>query len=483
MSGTGTGQALAAVVHRALRAYHDDAALGALERLPHLRLVQARVCGSPGLSVPTAIRTVLDAGIDSLARADPLGADLLVRHFIRGEAILHIASALRYSESALYMRQRQAVAGLAAAVWETEEQLRTAPLDNDQRAMLDALPPPTFSRLFGVTRRLADLLSFVCAPDSPWLVAVDGLGGVGKTALARAAVEDLICEGRLQRVFWLTAQQRSFAWGRTQVLGSPALTYEALLDDLAHRLGVVAERDIANPQSIERAVRRALQAQPTLLVVDNLETAVDVQALVEGLDRLSRPTKVLFTTRHRVTDFEQVTSVTLHALPGEDALAFLHYHARERNITAILQASSEDLFRIAHVTGGNPLAIKLVAGQATTLPLSQILADLAAARTGAREFYRYIFDYSWKQLTDAAQRLLLHLPILDVRGATYADLLAVANGRDDTTTRAALKQLVDFSLVNVGYSQGQLLYSIHRLTERFIVTDLVGRNWADDEVG
>ena len=135
------------------------------------------------------------------------------------------------------------------------------------------------------------------------------------------------------------------------------------------------------------------------------------------------------------------------------------------------------------MTGGNPLAIKLVAGQATMLPLPQVLADLAAARTGAREFYRYIFLYSWQQLTDTAQRLLLHMPILDVRGATYEDLLAVTDSPDDVTTRAALKQLVDFSLVNVGFAQGELLYSIHRLTERFIVTDLVGKDWADDETG
>ena len=113
--------------------------------------------------------------------------------------------------------------------------------------------------------------------------------------------------------------------------------------------------------------------------MDNLETAADVHALVEGLDRLARPAKILLTTRHRVAAFDQVTSLTLHELSPDDALAFIRYHARERNIPAVLAAPPADLERMVHVTDGSPLAIKLVVGQ-----LARPAAGAGVGRPGCR---------------------------------------------------------------------------------------------------
>lgn len=42
------------------------------------------------------------------------------------------------------------------------------------------------------------------------------------------------------------------------------------------------------------------------------------------------------------------------------------------------------------------------------------------------------------------------------------------------TLRSALEELVAASLLDAGCAQGRLLYSIHRLTEYFILSDLIG---------
>jgi hypothetical protein len=166
--------------------------------------------------------------------------------------------------------------------------------------------------------------------------------------------------------------------------------------------------------------------------------------------------------------------VPLAALPPADALAFLRYHGEERNAAALLHAPQSDLQRIVAVTGGHPLAIKLVVGQAQALPLRQVLDDLAATQPEVHDFYHFLFRYSWQRLSEPARQLLLHMPLLDPAGATWEDLAAVSGATLNGYYRSALEELVAASLLDAGCAQGRLLYSIHRLTEYFILSDLIG---------
>ena len=66
------------------------------------------------------------------------------------------------------------------------------------------------------------------------------------------------------------------------------------------------------------------------------------------------------------------------------------------------------------------------------------------------------------------------MPLLDPAGATWEDLAAVSGATLNGYYRSALEELVAASLLDAGCAQGRLLYSIHRLTEYFILSDLIG---------
>lgn len=470
---TGTGKAFTKRIQTALRAYRRDEALDDLTGLRDLRLVQAAYHRRPVRGWAGATRSVLDDALGRLDGVDPHGADLLRRHYLHDESVVHIGQTLGYSESALFQRQRDAVCRLSQLILEAEEEAsRFGPGDNASSPALDALPPPTFSRLFGAEIKLAEVMGFLASESAPWLAALDGMGGIGKTALARAAAEALVRAGRFGRVLWITAQQQTFAWGRLEEPDRPALTYPVFLDQLAQALRLDARMDL-NEHEQEQRLRQVLAGYPTLLVVDNLETAADVHALTEGLHRLARPTKILLTTRHCLSANDQVTSITVRELPPADALALLRFHSQERNVPALLDASEADLLRVVKVTDGSPLAIKLVAGQAHCLPLARILDDLAAVRPDTHDLYRFLFRYSWERLSAPARHLLLHMPLLDTRGVSWEDLAVVSDVALNGHFRRALEELVEVSLLNVGWVRGRVLYSIHRLTEYFILSDLM----------
>jgi hypothetical protein len=478
---TGTGQVFTVLIHRALRGYQSADELARIAALADLPGWQARRRSLPAAAVGPAFRALLDAGLARLADEAPEAADLLRRRFIQGQAVAEIARSLSYAERSVYTRQEEALTRLAQLIWDMDAAAQAvAPLTTAQQAALSALPSPTYSRLFGVAGLLARLNEFLRDPQACWLISLEGIGGVGKTALAHAAVAALVREGSIQRALWVTARQQFFAWGHTQTEARPALTYDDLCAELHAALGL----STPNGQPIaeqERRLRAALATLPTLVVVDNLETAADVQAIVVGLDRLARPTKMILTTRHRVSAYECVTALSLRELGHEDALAFIHHHAAERNTAALLDATLDDLTRIAEVTFGNPLAIKLVIGQLRARPLAVVLDDLAHARAGARDFFLYIFRYSWAQLSPAARHLLLHMPLLDARGARAAELATVAGVAPDDAFWQAIEELVDSSLLNAGRTVGRTIYSIHRLTEYFLLSDLVGVDWADPQ--
>lgn len=470
---TGTGKAFTKRIQAALRAYRRDEALDDLTGLRDLRLVQAAYYRQPARGWASATRSVIDEALGRLDVVDPHGADLLRRHYLYDESVLHIGQTLGYSESALFQRQRDAVCRLSQHILESEEEAgRFGPGDNASSLILDALPPPTFSRLFGAEIKLAQVMGFLASESAPWMAALDGMGGIGKTALARAAAEALVRSGRFGRVLWITAQQQTFTWGRLEEPDRPVLTYPVFLDQLAQALRLDAHMDLSEREQ-EQRLRQTLAGCPTLLVVDNLETAADVHALTEGLHRLARPTKVLLTTRHCLAANDQVTSITVRELLPADALALLRFHSQERNVPALLAASEADLLRVVKVTDGSPLAIKLVAGQAHCLPLARILDDLSAVRPDTGDFYRFLFRYSWDRLSAPARHLLLHMPLLDTRGASWEDLAAVSDVALNGHFRRALEELVEVSLLNVGWVRGRVLYSIHRLTEYFILSDLV----------
>ncbi|MBK6433305.1 NB-ARC domain-containing protein [Candidatus Amarolinea dominans] len=471
---TGSGQAWLTLVKQALHAYHDDPGLLALTRLAAWRLVLTAQQRPPGASLPDAVRAVLTDGLQRLQASDALGAAVLRRHYVEREPMAQLALDLHFSERSLFKHQQAGLAALSQLLWQAEEHAqRVARLSARQQQALDELPTPTFSRLFGADEILSALRRFLTDAQAHWLVALDGMGGIGKTALARAACEALIYDGRFERVIWITVQQRLFAWGRAHNLDAPALSYAQLLDELARRLDLAA----TTGQSADRReapVRAALGEHPTLVVVDNLETAPDVQSLVMGLHRLSHPARILLTSRYAVGAFDPVTSLTTRPLTLHDAVNFIRYEGQDRNIEALHHASEEDLLRVARITDGNPLAIKWVVGQLQSLPLGQVLADLVQVSEGDHDLYRYLFAYAWQHLSRPARHLLLHMPLLDARGTAWQHLAAVSGVPADDEFCRAIQELVNASLLNVGHAVQDTVYSIHRLTEYFVLSELVG---------
>lgn len=185
------------------------------------------------------------------------------------------------------------------------------------------------------------------------------------------------------------------------------------------------------------------------------------------------PGKVLMTTRARPSVSAPAFFFSIDELPFADAEGLLRQHAQTSGIDDLAQAGESDIQAIYDLTGGNPLALKLVASLVAVLPLAQILVDLKRSRSGPIEdMYRHIYWEAWRTLSQGGQDLLQAMPLVAESGALPDQMQAISS-LDEAGFWLAVAELSARSLLEVRGTYQERRYGIHRLTETFLQTEII----------
>lgn len=450
-------------LYRALRAWHKPTPPKTL--LQELALYQRH--SRAGENEQLTTNRVLLAALEQLRVHHPHGAALLEERFLDQILTEDIAHRLNISPRTYFTMQNRALDALAEVLWGMEQAARA-----ESAARLELqLPVPSYLRLVGLDVLLVQPMEALTRAEPPWIVALEGIGGIGKTTLAHMLVRQVMAQRRFENVAWVSAQQYVFdLGGGLTATNAPALSPECLLESLAEQL---LGDDLFPPgsyhsEAAQAALWQRLKARPHLVVVDNLETAPDVDALLPVLRRLVHPSKILLTSRVARYADADIYHFTVPELAEPAALELVRYEARARHLPALVGADDATLHPIYQTVGGNPLALRLVVGQSHVYGLEALLDDLVKARgTPISNLYTYIYRRAWDALDESARRALLAMPLTPVAGGTF-DFLVSASGLSPAQLRDALERLVTRNLVD--QSRGLLAksYSIHGLTRTFL---------------
>ncbi|MCA9974749.1 MAG: hypothetical protein KC413_03330 [Anaerolineales bacterium] len=437
--------------------------------LTPLLIVQQELTNGNGIAPTSRLATnqILFNGIQQLQTQDPIGAQILTLRFMDGATILMAASKLNLSEDQVKRRQRDAIRSLTQILWEQETAVR-----DDRLHILQArLPPPTYANLFGLQTRADELLSYLTHRDDPGVIAIVGLGGIGKTALADQVVRAILPHFIYQDVFWLRINVGDDHSPDHQ----PDTTLQKIINDLAEYL---CPQTAMSSDGRIACLRQVLKSRPSLIVIDNLESEADTAFILDALNDLAIPSKFLLTTRVRLPASSTAYSLILDELPLPAAAELIRAQAQSLNLTDLVQTPDAVINQIYTVTGGNPLALKLVVGLTAVLPLSQILADLTAAQIGEIEqLYRHIYWQAWHSLSPNGQALLEMMPMAAGVGVQPEQMQAMS-GLSAQQLWPAIAELINRSLLEVRGTIWERRYGIHRLTESFLRTEII--HWPDD---
>lgn len=414
-------------------------------------------------------KTILDA-LKVLEANHGNDAGLLRKYFIQNETAQNIAQTFHISEASVYRNKDEDLDHLALIIQSMEANAREGwQLELEKR--LD-LPPSV--PLIGAEDYLSRLIEALTKPKAPWIICIDGLGGIGKTSLANALIRQPITATHFHYIAWVNAKQQTFVPGvGLEQIPDSAINAETLVDTLLKQLDSTISLSQPSPQK-KAALTEILKKKPCLIVIDNLETMLDYQTLLPLLLKLAKPSKFLLTSRHSLRTRSDVCSLTVNELSQVNTIRFIHQEADIRGQAELSKAPKSQLKFIHEVVGGNPLALKLVIGQISVLSLPQVLENLKQAQgKKIEDLYTYIYWADWELLDEASRKIFLMMPV--VQNGTSQQLLTACQLNNKELDQG-LQQLAELSLIQVGGHLKKRRYSIHRLTETFIMNEAVRWN-------
>jgi NB-ARC domain len=499
-----------------LDAYADDLTL-AESALAEWQIVRNHLPLFPvpkAKEIGLAVRAALDEVIESLRQnnsADAITESAAARRFTiadrlyrKGERPGEIYNRhLAISKSQFYRERADLLVVLAERLLQAEERaIRRKRAESAKKLAL--LPPKTSMRLVGVDYMTEPLLRLVLGQEQPGIILLHGLGGLGKTAIARDVVEKAWLRGGFDGIAWINAQGQTwdhrgvvrqenqrlniddlceqlfsqlnqsmmsadhlFSWLAESTPQGDDPTYDDILDAISAQ----HEAQQTPPESRREklfSILKMLWATPTLIVVDGLEDATDLNNILDVLGQLvaRSQARVIITSRLRAEQSLFVRPLHLREIAPASAVVLTKQYAYERGINSVERASSDALSQIVETTGSNPLALRVFVDHLATLPLTQISADFEVFGPISRALVDFIYASIWGVLADESRRLLAQIAKHPADLLTW-DIL-------QNLSKAPVQQLITLvqSLINSNLLQKsddlQPHYRLSSLTRRFV---------------
>jgi LuxR family glucitol operon transcriptional activator len=262
------------------------------------------------------------------------------------------------------------------------------------------LPTRDHTTFIGHEKQLKHLLKLLSWDSRIHRISVEGIGGAGKTTLiveaAYAFLESAESPNFDAMIFTSAKPHRLTGTG---IL--PRLKKENTLSEIFRVIARTLQRHDLLMADSDRQLEEILDClsyQRTLLMIDNLETAADLNDVRSFLFEAPPSVKVLITSRQQAL---LDVSIHLESLNKKDSLHLIHHHAQEKDIPITPQQAEV----IYTTTGGIPAAIVYTIGQLSAgYHFTEAIAHL---NHSDGEIARYCFQGSVLPLREKPPHFLL----------------------------------------------------------------------------
>jgi len=276
------------------------------------------------------------------------------------------------------------------------------------------------------------------------LITIDGVGGVGKSALAIEIAHILMSQysqrdasERFDAIIWTSAQRNLLS--TDGIVSRPQPQIIRTLDQIYTTMAVTLDHsDTTRLKTSEQfdVIRNSLTTQRTLLIVDNLET-IDDEEIISFLRELPAPTKAIITSRHRI---DVAYPIRLLGMEAEESEALIKNECARKEITI----PDIDSRKLINRTGGVPLAMILsIAQVAKGFGMNAVLDRLGKPTD---DIARYCFDFSFENLSVNAWKLLMALSMFSA--GTSREIIGEVTELSELDRDETLVELEKLSLIN-----------------------------------
>jgi tetratricopeptide (TPR) repeat protein len=340
---------------------------------------------------------------------------------------------------------------------------------------------PRRAPFFGRDKEMDVVLRALSPEDRTWGVLLDGIGGIGKSALAVEAAHRCKDKGLFDAFIFVSAKQNILDPNGIRELKPAARTLDEFLNETARVMGEIGITKLEGDGK-RRALLDALRGTRALLIYDNLETLAkeEQEALADFLRELPQECKAIITSRRR--GGEGAVWLRLEKLEWEAARSIIKSEMeRDPQLAAKLRRAGETRWQeLYDETKGSPLALVHTLGimrVRATLTFDGALTLLRGNRDA--DLQKFIFQEARKELTTNDQTALRALSFF-APSATFEAWMEVAelsrNALETTIDRLSALSLVDMLV-------GEERYALHPLTRNFVRDELLADAQISREIG
>lgn len=355
--------------------------------------------------------------------------------------------------------------------------------DLDDCKIKHNLPSKDYLQFIGRSNELDKLMQYLSPEWGINLITVDGIGGVGKTALVIETCYRCLKKGDavevekipdFDAIIFISAKQNAL----TSSGIIPLLQAQRTLRDIYHEIAVTLDRiDILQlPQEEQQGlIRRIFSKQRVLLVVDNLETIEDKMAILSFLYELPSKTKRIITTRER-NDYAPIRLIELPKPQGIDLIM-------QKTFESELNIDIKSANKIYDATGGIPAAIIYTIGQMSYGYSLDAVVD--KVKNASEDVARFCFKSSVDAIkSKPSYELLLSISIFPAPPLRSAVTYVAGYSTDPIVTEEGLVDLQRLSLVTQTNDRYKLLpltreYALAELSRNLMFENKVRINWID----
>jgi tetratricopeptide (TPR) repeat protein len=340
------------------------------------------------------------------------------------------------------------------------ESLTASTKDVEKSNVLASLPRRPY--FVGREEEIRTILQSLQPNSRTFIIGIEGIGGVGKSALAIEVSYRCIENDLFESVIWISAKETILTLHGIE----PVIPEAKTLSDILITIGTSLGNPTIGNLSIQEQIKRAynlLARRTTLLVLDNFESLSknEQRDVLDFLRRSPITLKVAITSRERVSEGQ---IIRLQGLSFEESNALLEWDAQQKNI----HLTKDQNKYLVELTGGLPLALLWVQGQIAVLGYSatQVLDKLSLDTD--IPILQYCFNHSWNLLRHTSEKKILFILALQPEAVSRTALKEIAGIEDADLFDNAISDLLQLSLIE--HESDRDYFSILPLTRRFIRT-------------
>ena len=314
----------------------------------------------------------------------------------------------------------------------------------------------------GREQEIQTILQSLNPNSRTFIIGIEGIGGVGKSALAAEVSHRCLEADLFESVIWISAKESVLTLHGIEPIIPEAKSFSDILITIGASLGNPTIGNMTIQDQIKHAYN-LLARRTTLLVLDNFESLskTEQRDILDFLRRSPITLKVVVTSRERVTEGQ---IIHLQGLSADESNALLEWDAQQKNI----QLTREQNKYLAELTGGLPLAMLWVQGQIAVLGYSVTQVFDKLNMDTEIPILQYCFNHSWNLLRHPNEKKLLYILALQPEAMSRQALREISGIEDDDGFEIALSDLLQFTLIE--HEPDRDYFSILPLTRRFVRT-------------